>query len=986
MFALIQPASMDTAALFKAPVRSFLRRLFFILCWCLVPWFTQAQALTKTTSDLTLASSTVSVGQSTTLTATIKPSAAKGTVRFMAGTTNLGNATLNSTGVASLATTFATVGTQSLTAVYAGNSTYAASTSSAKQLTVKATATASTLALGAAPSSSVANEAVTLRATISPSTATGTVTFKDGSASLGTANLNAGVATLKTSFAVAGAHHLSASYAGSAAVSASNSNALSFTVAGAPMALPSPPVSPTPVVSLAYDAQGHPTVVTQAPDSPDLALATSNEYDALGRTKKVLDPSGNSTVISYDSSNQVSAVFDPIGLTTQYDRDGLGQVKQQRSPDTGSTELSYDPAGNLLTSKDSRGVLATHTYDAINRLTGSTFSQAGQQSQSYTWIYDQTGGDFANGIGRLTTISFPEGTTTYAYNAQGRVTKAQQTLHPNSTANQKAVVLSTLYEYDAAGNVIGVTYPSGRKLNIGYGGGLPVALGLGKDASSTPISLITGLRYAPFGAPQSWNWAMTSGSLAHSRVMDTHGRLIRYPLGEYLRDVSYDGAGRITGYTHYRAVSGATSGSSAPSLDQQFSYNASGRLTQVSTAQGTWTYMYDGTGNRINVASDNGVSSWYNLKPKSNQLASIDKPAITLTYDAAGNATSDGNFALQYDLKGRLVRATNAQGSTSYTYDNNGLRVRKSTGLAGGTTIFVYDAEGHLLGEYDASGNPIREIVWLGDMPLAVFTPDSAYGANAASNAPQVYYIHADHLNTPRVVVDRANTVRWRWMSEPFGTTAAESSPAGQADFVFNLRFPGQYYDVESGIHQNWNRDYVPGWGRYAQSDPIGLGGGMNTYTYVGGNPLSRTDRLGLATDEEIRKAVATLRCANPGEFEKLARSITMADMGKNGAGMTDWRNNITLNSRDYGDSSTPVDKLGPYQSELMLQTIAHEMLHVNEALGSRLLSNSFRMGNPLGYFHRQLDEKADAMITPAFLKQFRDAMSSGDAGCICSQ
>ncbi|GKS87125.1 hypothetical protein AVMA1855_23255 [Acidovorax sp. SUPP1855] len=58
-------------------------------------------------------------------------------------------------------------------------------------------------------------------------------------------------------------------------------------------------------------------------------------------------------------------------------------------------------------------------------------------------------------------------------------------------------------------------------------------------------------------------------------------------------------------------------------------------------------------------------------------------------------------------------------------------QVRKSTGLAGGTTIFVYDAEGHLLGEYDASGNPIREIVWLGDMPLAVFNPDAGYGANA---------------------------------------------------------------------------------------------------------------------------------------------------------------------------------------------------------------------------------------------------------------
>ncbi|WCM91431.1 hypothetical protein M5C99_13545 [Acidovorax sp. NCPPB 2350] len=118
-------------------------------------------------------------------------------------------------------------------------------------------------------------------------------------------------------------------------------------------------------------------------------------------------------------------------------------------------------------------------------------------------------------------------------------------------------------------------------------------------------------------------------------------------------------------------------------------------------------------------------------------------------------------------------------------------------------------------------------------------------GANAATAPPQIFYIHADHLNTPRVVVDKANTVRWRWMSEPFGTTAAETSPAGQADFVFNLRFPGQYYDVESGIHQNWNRDYIPGLGRYAQSDPIGLNGGINTYGYVGGNPLSRVDPSG---------------------------------------------------------------------------------------------------------------------------------------------
>jgi RHS repeat-associated protein len=248
--------------------------------------------------------------------------------------------------------------------------------------------------------------------------------------------------------------------------------------------------------------------------------------------------------------------------------------------------------------------------------------------------------------------------------------------------------------------------------------------------------------------------------------------------------------------------------------------------------------------------------------------------------------------------------------------------------------------------------------------------------------------------------MDAANKVAWQWAYSAFGDNApsgliALSTKTGSTTkllkatapaITLNLRYPGQYFDAESGLNDNYHRTYAPTQGRYVQADPIGLDGGWNRFGYVDGNPLSRTDRLGLATDQEIRNAVATLRCANPGEFNRLARSITMADMGENGAGVTDWRNNITLNSKDYGDRNTPVDSLGPYQGELFLQTLAHEMLHVNEGSGSRLLSNSFRMGNPLGYFHRQLDEKAAAMVTSAVLKQFRDAMSSGDAGCTCSR
>jgi len=127
-----------------------------------------------------------------------------------------------------------------------------------------------------------------------------------------------------------------------------------------------------------------------------------------------------------------------------------------------------------------------------------------------------------------------------------------------------------------------------------------------------------------------------------------------------------------------------------------------------------------------------------------------------------------------------------------------------------------------------------------------MFTPDPTGGANAASSPPLVYAIHADHLNTPRVLVDKNNAMRWRWLGEPFGTTAPETNPQGLPSLTFNLRHPGQFYDVESGMFYNLNRDYVPGAGRYTQSDPIGLAGGIDTYGYVGGNPLSYVDPEGL--------------------------------------------------------------------------------------------------------------------------------------------
>jgi uncharacterized protein RhaS with RHS repeats len=170
---------------------------------------------------------------------------------------------------------------------------------------------------------------------------------------------------------------------------------------------------------------------------------------------------------------------------------------------------------------------------------------------------------------------------------------------------------------------------------------------------------------------------------------------------------------------------------------------------------------------------------------------------------------------------------------------------------------------------------------------------------------------------------------------------------------------------------------------RYRQADPIGMQGGLNRYSYAELNPLKWVDPLGLATDAEIRRAVATLRCASPSEFSKAAKSITMTDLSDAGTGRTDWFNNVELNSRAYGDSNTHVSE---FDRDRFLQTLAHEMLHVNENAGSFLLSNQFRMGSRLGYFHQQLNDKAEAMITSRLLDQYRNALNNGDAGCTCTR
>ncbi|MBF0474976.1 MAG: hypothetical protein HQK59_03930 [Deltaproteobacteria bacterium] len=251
----------------------------------------------------------------------------------------------------------------------------------------------------------------------------------------------------------------------------------------------------------------------------------------------------------------------------------------------------------------------------------------------------------------------------------------------------------------------------------------------------------------------------------------------------------------------------------------------------------TINYTYDAAGRITGIIDSNEVrpsltagATSYSVSGGSNQLLGRTGPTTqTYTYDAAGNLTADGTNTYTYDARGRLVQVTTGSVTTSYAINGLGQRVSKSSASA--TIIFVYDEAGHLLGEYDGTGNVIQETVWLGDLPVAVLKPGAQY------------YVNPDHLGSPRSIIDASGATVWKWDRDPFGNGA----PTGT--LTYNLRFPGQYFDVETGLYYNMARDYNPGLGRYIQSDPIGLRGGVNTYAYVMGDPMSRTDPWGLWFD-----------------------------------------------------------------------------------------------------------------------------------------
>lgn len=544
-------------------------------------------------------------------------------------------------------------------------------------------------------------------------------------------------------------------------------------------------------ISYGYDPNGN---RTEANDQ--LGRTTRYQYDAFNRLISRTDPQGGITKLNYDLNNNLVKVTDPRGLTTEYQYNGFDELVKQISPDTGTDTQTFGSEGQLSSQTNAVGQVTQFKYDATGRLIEQ------RHAGGTNWIF------LRDNLGRLVEVKDAAGTTHYSYDSQSRLQSKTQL---NGTLTQ-----TVGYRWTPTDQVAGITTPSGKVIDYIRHEGRIVAIHLDGQP------LLKQVAYHPLGMVQGWTW--TNG-LHHTRLYDTNGRLYRFEsAGIIAKRLLFDGASNIQKLEDLQDTTET----------QSFGYNQLDQLTSETVTNKKDTYLYDGNGNRTS-ATYNGTQTASQIDTSSNRLIAYGNQART--YTATGHIQSDGTRTFEYDGAERLIKIkTNGQ-TYQYQYNAWGERLAK-TGVR-----FVYDEQNRLLGEYEANGRLIQETIWLDNLPIATIRPDPAN-----TNQSQVYYVHPDHLGSPRAVSDPTiNKAVWRWDSDAFGKGNANQDPDRDGKkFIYNLRFPGQYYDQETGLHYNFFRDYDSTAGRYVQSDPIGLRGGINTYAYSENNPAKLSDPYGL--------------------------------------------------------------------------------------------------------------------------------------------
>ena len=578
-------------------------------------------------------------------------------------------------------------------------------------------------------------------------------------------------------------------------------------------------------ISFTYDTKGNITN-TSAYKNTNLFVSMNAVYDALSRVKEQWKIANEKHTYTYNAfrvsqekdalSNIKSYIYDKdkvigengwegiynkalnnAGFETKntvnniniynYTYNDFGDLRSIQSPATGNTTIIEDLQAYTNTQTDSFGASHVRYHDTDGRVL-SVVSTKGNIEEKVQLIY--------NARGLLESIVNENSRITYSYNDENLLKSKRQ-----ETASG---FYTLLYGYDNVGQLSSITYPSGN--------------------------ILTYIRD---------NGKIKSISMNNSPVV---GSIEYTPLSNNIQSYSYNSQQYIRGFTNGR-ISSIASGA----LNYNYAYDALDNILSWNTGSDnnvytydkykvkskianslSYNYTYNTANNRITTKTPNN-NNIQNLNHTGDKLTSLTQTgfsAINYLYDSKGNPTNIGGINYVYNLKNKLVQIYDANNSIIYEYNGLGERISKKMNNID-KTDYVYNNK-KLIGEYEAS--TYTDYIYAGDLLVAI------------NKNGTVYYVHNDHLNTPRKVTNSNNAVVFDWPAiDPFGANEPTINTIG-----FNIRYPGQYYDAETAYHYNYHRYYNPKTGKYLQADPIGLDGGYNLYNYVDNNSLSGIDPEGL--------------------------------------------------------------------------------------------------------------------------------------------
>ncbi|WP_371669799.1 DUF6531 domain-containing protein [Streptomyces sp. NBC_00289] len=612
--------------------------------------------------------------------------------------------------------------------------------------------------------------------------------------------------------------------------------------------------------SWAYDGEGN--CVTHTDSLGRVTRFTYGGFDLL--TSKTT-PDGVRYLFAHDTELRLTRVTNPHGHTWDYTHDAAGRLVRETDFDGRTVAYAHDAAGQLVSRTNPLGQTAAFRYDDVGRQVEKTVD-----GSTTVFVHDA--------VGRLLRATAEGVTLTYRYDRAGRITseaidgRALTTSYDALSRPTRRTTPSgaiSVYTYDAAGNRTALT-ASGRTLASAHDV-------VGRETTRR----------------------LGASGLALTQTWDTEDRLTGQTLSEHNSEQNSARPLKQQTYT-YRADGSVTALDDPVAGRRTFDVDTAGQVTAVRAEGWAETYAYDETGNQI-------WASWPDRHPmpeaRGERAYTGDRVSraggVHYEYDAAGRVTMRRRTRLSrkpdvwryfWDAEDRLTSVITPDGITwRYVHDPLGRRVGKQRLAPDGTTVveetrFTWDGP-HLVEQatrtLDGAGE--RVLTWDRDGVMPVAQTERLLPADAPQDVvdERFFAIVTDLVGTPTELVSEDGSVAWRADATLWGL--ATPDPDATADIP--LRFPGQYFDTETGLHYNYFRHYDPATGAYISPDPLGMDAGPNPRRYAI-NPLLWIDYLGLLT---CRQNARRLRRNMRREGRRVPRGHAAAHIVPSGGNAGHW-------------------------------------------------------------------------------------------------